>query len=73
MGVHGLGRKSASEKYDSPLDYLNKHIFPIKDILEQCKEAERKALKLFNAAQARTRLTQQKLDWAYGGLEKWRK
>ena len=73
MGIHGNGRKSASEKYDSPLNYLNEHIFPIKDSLQKFKADVTKALKALHMAQNKANLQQQKLDWAYSGLEKWRR
>ncbi len=69
----GLGRRPISDKYDHPLDYLNKHIFPIKDMLDGFKNAERAAEKAYQAAKNKTRLQQQKLEWAYTGLEKWRR
>jgi len=73
MGVHGLGRKAVAERFDSPLEYLNKHIFPIKDMLDQFKKEEAEALKKYNAAINKKHLQQQKLDWAYSGLERWRR
>ena len=73
MGINGLGRKSASEKYDNPLNYLNEHIFPIKDSLDKFKADVRKALKALQMAQNKANLQQQKLDCAYTGLEKWRR
>ncbi len=73
MGINGLGRKSASEKYDDPKDYLNDHIFPISDLLDKFKEDLIKAKKLLDAAKYKLSLQQQKLDHAYLGLQKWRK
>ncbi|KKN50092.1 hypothetical protein LCGC14_0635900 [marine sediment metagenome] len=73
MGINGLGRKAASEDYDDPKEYLNKHIFPIVDSLDQFKKDLIKAEKLLSAAKYRLSLQQQKLDYAYLGLEKWRR
>lgn len=73
MGIHGLGRKSVAEKYNNPSVYLNKHVFPILDLLEMLKKEERDAEKALQAATNKKNLQQQKLDWAYHGLERWRK
>ena len=73
MGINGLGRKSAVEKYDNPMDYLKGHVYPVEDGLELCKKDLAEAQRKFKAAVARTNLQQQKLDWAYKGLSKWRK
>jgi len=73
MGINGLGRKSAAEKYNNPLDYLRKHIYPVEDGLELCKTEQKEAQRKLDAARSRTSLQQQKLDWAYKGLSKWRK
>jgi len=73
MGIHGLGRKSASEKYDDPRDYLNEHIYPIFDGLEEFKKELVKAEVKYNAAKNKVKFQQSRLDNAYLGLQKWRK
>ncbi len=73
MGINGLGRKAASEDYDDPKEYLNKHIFPISDLLDKFKTDLIKAKKLLDVAKYKLSLQQQKLDYAYLGLQKWRK
>ena len=73
MGINGLGRKRVAERFDSVKDYLNEHLFPIKDSLEVFKKQERETAKKLEAAQNKVNLQQQKLEYAYIGLEKWRK
>jgi len=68
----GLGRPSSAEKYNDAVEYLNKHLLPIKDAFDQCKIDERKALKEYKATQGRTRLLRLKFEYATDGLEKWR-
>lgn len=73
MGINGLGRKSAVEKYHNPLDYLREHVYPAEDALDLCKKAQNDAQKKLDKARGRTTLQQYKLENAYKGLSKWRK
>ncbi len=68
----GLGRRTAAEKFGNVNDYLNQHVFPIKDELIIFRKDEAQTLKKWKAAQAKRRLQEQKLEWAYNGLEKFR-
>ncbi len=67
-----LGRPKRTIKYTSPADYLNKYIFPIKDILISLKEVEHKKENEFLSASNRKKLQEQKLERAYEGLEDFR-
>ncbi len=73
MGINGLGRPSAAEKYDNMHEYLNEYVFKIKDALFLLKDDELKKRKEYNAAVAKVNLQTQKLEKAYEGLEKFRK
>jgi len=69
----GIGRKSRAESYTDPRKYLNEIIFPITDGLELLKTAEREAEKAYLSAKNKRSLQQQKLDYAYNGLNQFRK
>ena len=70
--TNGLGRRKNTTKYHSSFEYLNKYIFPIKDLLIALKEEEYKKEKQYNAARNRKLLREQKLERAYDGLENFR-
>ena len=68
-----LGRPKAVEKYNDPKAYLNDHVFPIVEAVEQVKKQVAAAEKELRASKAKRSLMQQKLDYAYQGLLRWKR
>lgn len=70
--TNGLGRRKNTTKYHSSFEYLNKYVFPIKDLLISLKGEEHEKEKQYNIAKNRKMLQEQKLERAYDGLENFR-
>ena len=60
-------------KYTNPLDYLNEVVFPARDFLDELLELEKKKEKELKSAKGRVTLQKQKLQYAYDGMEKYRR
>jgi len=73
MSNSNLGRPLTTTKYNSVKEYLDRHIFVIKDSLDEFKKQERAKEKEYRAARSRRLLQQQRLERAYEGLEQFRK
>lgn len=69
---NGLGRPKTITKYNSVKEYLELYLFPIKDLLIELKENEKKKEKEYLSAKGRRELQEQKLGRAYEGLEEFR-
>lgn len=70
---NGLGRPKLTSRFSSAFEYLNKHIFPIKDTLFALKDLERKKEKEWLSARNKRLICEQQLERAYDGLENFRK
>ena len=60
-------------KYSNPMDYLNEVVFPATDILENLEKLERKKDKEHESAKNTVKLQKQKLQYAYDGMQKFRR
>ena len=69
----GLGRKRREDNYSNPMDYLNEVVFPTTDALDEYKKIEREANRKHEAAKAKVKLQTQKLQYAYDGMQKFRR
>lgn len=74
MNENSLWKKKKDvEKFSSIHDYLENHIFKVKDSLFEFQEIEKEKRKEWNKATARVYLQKQKLDKAYEDLVYFRK
>ena len=70
---NGYGRPKFMTKFKSVNDYLENHIFVVKDNLFKLQDDEKKKEKAYNAARAKANFCRERLERAYEGLEHFRK
>ncbi len=68
-----MNGKRTVDKFSSIHDYLENHIFKVKDSLFELQEIEKEKRKAWQGANSRVNLQKQKLEKAYEDLEHFRK
>ncbi len=68
-----MARPKVTDKYDSIFEYLENHIFKVKDELFELQEIEAERKKEWDKASSRVKLQKMKLDRSYEGLKDFRK
>ena len=68
-----MNGKRTVDKFSSIHDYLENHIFKVKDSLFELQGTEKEKRKIWKEALVSVRLQKQKLERAYEGLSQFRK